>query len=502
MNTSRIALLAVLTALSTALFASCASGPDLKAGQTAVMNMTPLDLKACYPRLDRDWGDETQVSGMLTAVRDTYPRMRECANDYFFRGGDTRDELSIALKVEPDHSVSTNYSTEIEDPVFRSCIEEALEMVELPKAVDPAGQTVEATYLVDNRSDDALRINHSKTGTIIGSIRTNALNACACFDNYKNKDAPNQAFAFALIPDSPYPQDVRPIGEVDDPELANCLAKHLSETKIRRFDSDLKAKYRFKTKNSRALSPERLANDAAEMHNRGEYAAALETYKKALGIEPTHIQSLLGAASVYLDVDQPEDAMQLLEKAIDNGAHENSVAYYRMGRAQLMLGDLDEAEKSVEESLNIEEDSFHALEVMADIKLEKGELVAAMNYADKGQEANPDYMPVYVTKARVQMARENHDGALETLKAATKLDHVDPNAYLGLAQVYMELEEYDQSLEAFDTARDRGVDSSYVYYNMGIVYQHKGNRDKAREMFCTAAEKKPYLQQAVDACNR
>jgi tetratricopeptide (TPR) repeat protein len=466
------------------------------------MNMTPLDLKACYPRIDRDWGYETEVSGMGVAIRDTYPRLLECSNDYFFREGKFEDEMVITLKVEPDHTVSVSYETSIDDPIFRTCVEDTLDMIELPEAVDPAGQTVQFTYNVTNKGDNSLRISASRAGTIVGTIRTNALQACACFEDYKNEVPEDMAFAFVLGPDSPYPSDVRPIGEIKDEELASCLANHLSETKIRTYDSELKGKYRFKTENSRARSADRLASDAAEMHNRGEYQAALQTYEEALGIEKNHVGSLLGMSQVYLDIEEYNNALESAEKAIANGAEDRAIAHYRVARSHLNLGNIDAAREAADESLKLDDESFHAWHVMALIELKQDNLKKALRAAKKSEKLNPDYMPIYIAKARVLRAMDQPDDALAALKTATKLDLVDPNAYSSLAQFYMEIDEFQKALDAYETARERGLDNSYVYYNMAVCHQNLGNSGKAKKLACKAATKRPPLQQAMEWCER
>src|SRR5690606_18614966 len=124
----------------------------------------------------------------------------------------------------------------------------------LPKSSEPAGQEFTGQYNLSQEGDDALTMDGSLLGKLIGRIRTESLSMCGCFESYKDTVPPNIKFKFQLSPDNSKPKNITLVTKDADPALVQCLESELAEISMGKVDQKVTAGYRFKFRNSRAMN--------------------------------------------------------------------------------------------------------------------------------------------------------------------------------------------------------------------------------------------------------
>jgi tetratricopeptide (TPR) repeat protein len=86
---------------------------------------------------------------------------------------------------------------------------------------------------------------------------------------------------------------------------------------------------------------------AEAQQKQGEYAVSLETYQRALEIEPTNVTASLGAARNLVLLNRLGDARRLLEEALA-GHSDSPQLHYELSRVYARLGETQLAAKQTQ----------------------------------------------------------------------------------------------------------------------------------------------------------
>jgi len=481
-------------------FTGCAGASSNMSGgsRSTALNIPELDLMACFPRTERDWGSETHPEAMLVAVEDVMPILNECSNNLFFRRGSSAGTLTIALEVQQDSSVSVEHETSIKDRKYRACVSEALAMIDLPRSSEPVGQTFKSHFDLVDLGDSSLTMNKSVLGTIIGGIRTRALDACDCLTAFEDSVPPMVNFKFEFEPNNPLPINVEPTSEVTDPALTQCLAGHLRSLKIERFPRRLKASYKFKFQNSRTLDLEKMLADAGELSNRGEHRRALAFYDEVLHRSPGESRALVGKGLIYDRQGRIEASLRSFKLALQHDPNSFPILY-NIARSYAILGRFETSLQWLERSLEEEED-FRAYYLMSVILRAMGEHQKARRASRQACALNPHFAPAYVYGALAAVELGDFDEARELIEEATALEDRDPNTLAAMGLVFVKLEEPRRALSILESLDDP---SGAAMIFMGIAHEMLGHGEKALEIFCQAAGKKgdPSSAEAQTRCD-
>ena len=118
--------------------------------------------------------------------------------------------------------------------------------------------------------------------------------------------------------------------------------------------------------------------------------AAIESYKKAINIQPESAQVHFNMAVVLQDTGALEAAISSYAQATK--IHSEYVdAYINMGAAQIEYGDTDAALENFNKAIKIQPDRTEIHNNMAKILLQKGHLEAAIATYKKALQVNPNY---------------------------------------------------------------------------------------------------------------
>lgn len=96
---------------------------------------------------------------------------------------------------------------------------------------------------------------------------------------------------------------------------------------------------------------EDLVNEGIQYHDKGEYAKAIETYKKALEINPNSGLALYEMALTFFTIKDYQNAEIASKKAIDANDDHKMHAYMMLGNSLDMLGETKKAIKVYEKAM-------------------------------------------------------------------------------------------------------------------------------------------------------
>jgi tetratricopeptide (TPR) repeat protein len=210
-----------------------------------------------------------------------------------------------------------------------------------------------------------------------------------------------------------------------------------------------------------------LAGQAEVYAAQGQTDRAIDEFRRALLLDPSHEQATLSLAGIYLQQNQQDAALDLLKKA--------STANPRSSRLHLMLADIYDKKGDAKQA------EYERL-----LGGKKGTAVV------EEQPAKPEGLALGDQLA----AKGEVDKAAEAYRAVLKQqpDSVEPLEKLGA--LYFRAGRDGDALLAYRDATHLGSANPEVYYNLGLLYEKRNQLDEAVVAYKRAIEKKPTFAEA------
>ena len=183
--------------------------------------------------------------------------------------------------------------------------------------------------------------------------------------------------------------------------------------------------------------------------SRGNYELAADHLNNAVKLVPDNGRYLYNTGIVYLNLRQPEKALEYFNRALDAGAGE-AVVFRSLASAFQDLNEPALAVRSLEKALYRNPEDVESWFLLGDIYRSEGDLnSAAESY-----------------KKIVNM---------------TQGDSSTRDALIKLGSVYIDLERFRDALDAYQKAVQMDPDSIQARYGLGKVYYQSGNKDLAAQ---------------------
>jgi len=265
---------------------------------------------------------------------------------------------------------------------------------------------------------------------------------------------------------------------------------------------------------------------AHEARNRRQIGDAIKLYERVLGVEPQNLDALTGLGFTYLAVDDFENALRYLEKALDGGGDLDGGALYGAAVALLNLerfpAAIEYASRLSEISGNDNQVRYHGL--LGRIFYERGmwleaaeqleQRIALTNIVDSRGDRRASHRlqqdrfrlsETYIELNRPEQALEQLDAMLNNRWTRAIQDQIgrlclqlgrhqnakdafarvlaeDPNdvrALIGLAQSRLGVHEYDEAIAAFARVLEAEPNSLQALDGLAEAYRNKGDLEKA-----------------------
>ena len=111
--------------------------------------------------------------------------------------------------------------------------------------------------------------------------------------------------------------------------------------------------------------------------------------------------------------------------------------------------------------------------------------------------AKPDYFKALLNLGRVQMARKNYEGAIESLDASLKIEPKSASANFFLGQAYLQVKKGSKAVVYLNEALTLDpIGMADAHLHLAALYNGAGMKDKA------AAEYEQYLKKKPDSPDR
>jgi len=173
---------------------------------------------------------------------------------------------------------------------------------------------------------------------------------------------------------------------------------------------------------------------------------------RGVGEEPRDFFSRLLSAEYYLDLarwhiarGEFDEASGYLERAI--GFTGDAQTYVQASRSYVSMDRLDEALRLLEEAVEAEPTHFFAHFALANVLQLKGREEDALSEYEKALRGNPYTVPVYINLGNLYWERGENARALEYFRAALETDSASVSARMGAASALEEMGRPDEALQ-------------------------------------------------------
>ncbi|MBX9724363.1 MAG: TonB family protein [Candidatus Obscuribacterales bacterium] len=182
----------------------------------------------------------------------------------------------------------------------------------------------------------------------------------------------------------------------------------------------------------------------------------------------------------YVDQAQFQKGLDDLNKAIGSGAGDAGV-YANRGHANEVLGHYQKAISDCETALKLEPQNWLANLVLGQTYKELAEYQKSLEYCSKAIKLRPASSIAYVVRGQVYGILKKHQMSLDDLSMAIKLDAKDIMAYVDRAVVYEAMGQYQNAVDDLSTVIGLNPKHQSAYESRARIYDHLGKSELARQ---------------------
>ena len=219
-----------------------------------------------------------------------------------------------------------------------------------------------------------------------------------------------------------------------------------------------------------------------------------EQFRKALGLDPKHVPSMIGLASSSLQLGDMDSAVEFSKKAIN--AQPNS-AEVRNAVGEIWMAGVNfpkyqnEAEARFKEAISLDSKFILAHVNLARLYVSRNKVDDAVKEYKTAIGIQPKNPALRQELTLVYLNTGSLDAAIEEAKKVIELAPQNPMYHNGLGEVYLRKGQIDQAMGEFQQAIKLEPKYAPGYKNIGSIYLMKGQPDKAIEEFNKALTQSP-----------
>lgn len=235
-------------------------------------------------------------------------------------------------------------------------------------------------------------------------------------------------------------------------------------------------------------SPVARFNLAEVMRRQGQFAAAVEQYRRTLAVDPNYAKAHLGLGLANRQQGRP--AMESFRRALQSDSL-LAEAHLGLGRESLDRRRAAQAAGHFLQSLRIDPDSAEANLNLGLAQARRGLQAEALAAFRHSATLDPSSSEAHYNLG-VALARQGRsEEALPAFRQAVRLKPEDAEAHSNLGMAYSQLGRLEDAVEAFREAVRLRPDSARSYVNLGLTQARLGRTREAIEALSRSASLSP-----------
>lgn len=219
------------------------------------------------------------------------------------------------------------------------------------------------------------------------------------------------------------------------------------------------------------------------------YAAAEETWKRAVALQKNGARYHLGLARAHSGQGEHAEAIAEFERTLEIDP-DSIRALLDLGLVRMELKQWEKADQDLTQVIRVEPQNAYAHCNRAQVRLELGRLPAALADIDRAVRLAPDWGNYHFHRGKILGALERHEEAMEALKAALGLD---PSLFSEVWEARGDIEFARRQLAAAESDYTRALaePDSRILFHRGQVRMERDNPTGALDDFDASARLEP-----------
>lgn len=203
----------------------------------------------------------------------------------------------------------------------------------------------------------------------------------------------------------------------------------------------------------------------------------IESITEKIRTDPKNISLLTQRASLFLQKNQAQNAINDLEVAVSIDSLQPQI-YFDLSEAYIKVAKSSKSKEWLEKALKLFPDSADVHIKIAQLHLFVKEYVKSMQYLAKAEELNNNKADIYFLKGIIYKEMSDTNKALENFQIAKTLNPDYYDAYIMLGNLLSNRKD-SNAVYFYKNAINLIPMSSEAHYNLGYYYQSINNPEKA-----------------------
>jgi protein O-mannosyl-transferase len=223
---------------------------------------------------------------------------------------------------------------------------------------------------------------------------------------------------------------------------------------------------------------------------RGEAAAAISHYRKALEIAPDFADAHYNLALALADGGKSSEAIDHFEKALARDP-DFAAVHNHLGRLLARCGRPAEAAAHLRQALKIDPDSAHAHNNSGNLLAAQGHIAEAIVHYQKALEIDPRFAEAHFNLGVALAGRGHVDEAAAHYRQALAAQPDLVDAHYNLGAILARRGQTGEAVAHFERAVAGNPDHVNARYNLGLLLHQQGKTAEALRQWREAIQRQP-----------
>jgi len=255
----------------------------------------------------------------------------------------------------------------------------------------------------------------------------------------------------------------------------------------------------FSQKHAEEIKHERLKywvgifNSGVALVKQNKPEEAIKKFSLAIELLPNKTEAYKNLAYAYSQVNDDSSAIQTYLKAIKIDPNDLELKdflglfYYRAKQYDKAIEVLKEVIAKADPKSKVYKDAIYNLAYSYDLT---GQSDKALETYRSALKAAPGDKDLLFNMGRLYFIQKNYDKAIEKFQEVIKIDSTDFDAHLNIGNAYLQLNKFKEAIPYFEKATQFKPDNATAWNNLGVAYVRAGFPKKGKAAFDKADELK------------
>jgi tetratricopeptide (TPR) repeat protein len=259
--------------------------------------------------------------------------------------------------------------------------------------------------------------------------------------------------------------------------------------------SKVKMPYEDRTLTPENQTPQRMLDDALQLHQSGRFSEAERLYQRILAINPRHPDCLHLLGMIAYQKGSLESAADMIREAI--AINSRGTSYYgNLGTVLQAQGKLEEAEILYRHALTLKPDLAEVHVNLGNVLLARGELDGSVACYERALTLKPMCAETCNNLGNARQRQGQIDAAIACYERALAIKPDYAEVYYNLGNACRDQDKLDQAVTRFQEALTIYPEYAEAYYNLGNVLREQGKLKDASAKYKSALTLRPHYEKA------